>query len=227
MRSSIATVSVSGSLEEKLPAIAGAGFDGVELFEADLIASPLRPVEIARLVADLGLTIELYQPFRDFEGLPPSRFQRNLRRASAKLELMTSLGADLMLVCSNVSPDVIDDPDLAAEHLHALGDLAADAGIRIAYEALAWGKRVRHYADAYDIVVRAGHPAVGICLDSFHIMSVGDDLDDIAHITPSSLFFVQLADAPHQSMDVLRLSRHYRCFPGQGSLNLASFLRPP
>ena len=136
---------------------------------------------------------------------------------------MTSLGADLMLVCSNVSPDVIDDPDLAAEHLHALGDLAADAGIRIAYEALAWGKRVRHYADAYDIVVRAGHPAVGICLDSFHIMSVGDDLDDIAHITPSSLFFVQLADAPHQSMDVLRLSRHYRCFPGQGSLNLASF----
>ena len=223
MRSSIATVSVSGSLEEKLPAIAGAGFDGIELFEADLIASALQPAEIAKLVADLGLTIELYQPFRNFEALPAQQFKSNLRRAAAKLRLMNSLGADLMLVCSNVSPDVIDDPDLAAEHLHALGDLAADAGIRVAYEALAWGTRVSHYADAYDIVVRADHPAVGVCLDSFHIMTVGDDLDDIAYIKPSSLFFVQLADAPHQSMDVLRLSRHYRCFPGQGSLDLATF----
>ncbi|HEY5454583.1 MAG TPA: TIM barrel protein [Acidothermaceae bacterium] len=223
MRSSIATVSVSGSLEEKLPTIAAAGFDGIELFEADLIASPLRPVEIAERVSDLGLTIELYQPFRDFEALPKLRFQRNLLRAEAKIELMATLGVDLMLVCSNVSAEAIDDRDLAAEHLRALGDLASGAGIRIAYEALAWGTHVRHYADAYDIVRRARHPAVGICLDSFHIMSVGDSLDEIAQIESESLLFVQLADAPHQTMDVLRLSRHYRCFPGQGTLDLASF----
>jgi len=223
VRSCIATVSVSGSLEEKLPAIAGAGFDGIELFEADLIASPMRPVEIAKRVTDLGLTIELYQPFRDFEALPAQRFHRNLRRAEAKFELMATLGVDLMLVCSNVSSEAIDDHDLAAEHLHALGDLARGAGVRIAYEALAWGTHVRHYMDAYDIVRRAGHPAVGICLDSFHIMSVGDSLDDIAQIEPGSLLFVQLADAPHQTMDVLRLSRHYRCFPGQGTLDLANF----
>ena len=36
MRKSIATVSLSGSLEQKLQAIAAAGFDGVELFENDL-----------------------------------------------------------------------------------------------------------------------------------------------------------------------------------------------
>ena len=214
---------MSGSLEEKLPAIAAAGFDGIELFEADLIASPLRPVEIAERVSDLGLTIELYQPFRDFEALPTPRFRRNLLRAEAKFELMATLGVDLMLVCSNVSAEAIDDPDLAAEHLRALGDLASGAGIRIAYEALAWGTHVRHYVDAYDIVRRAGHPAVGICLDSFHIMSVGDSLDEIGQIESESLLFVQLADAPHQTMDVLRLSRHYRCFPGQGTLDLASF----
>ena len=54
-------------------------------------------------------------------------------------------------------------------------------------------------------------------------MSVGDSLDEIAQIAQGSLMFVQLADAPHRTMDVLRLSRHYRCFPGQGSLDLASF----
>ena len=127
MRSCIATVSVSGSLEEKLPAIAAAGFDGIELFEADLIASPMRPPEIAKRVTDLGLAIEMYQLFRDFEALPAERFHRNLRRAAAKLELMATLGVDLMLVCSNVNSDAINDRDLAAEHLRALGDLAADA----------------------------------------------------------------------------------------------------
>lgn len=223
MRSSIATVSVSGTLEEKLPAIAAAGFDGIELFEPDLIASRLRPEDVARRVTDLGMRIELYQPLRDFEGVSKEQFRRNLRRAAAKFELMATLGAHLMLVCSNVSPDALDDRDLASEQLHALGDLAADSGVKVAYEALAWGTRVKHYADAYEIVRGAGHAAVGICLDSFHIMSLGDSLDAIATIAPESLLFVQLADAPQHVMDVVRLSRHYRCFPGQGALDLAGF----
>ena len=46
MRRSIATVCLSGTLEEKLVAAARAGFDGVELFEADLINSPLAPAEV-------------------------------------------------------------------------------------------------------------------------------------------------------------------------------------
>ena len=41
MRKSIATVSISGSLPEKLAAIAAARFDGVEIFDNDLIASDL------------------------------------------------------------------------------------------------------------------------------------------------------------------------------------------
>ena len=37
MHRSIATVSLSGTLRQKLEAIAAAGFDGIELFEADFI----------------------------------------------------------------------------------------------------------------------------------------------------------------------------------------------
>ena len=66
MRTSIATVCLSGGLDDKLAAAAAAGFDGVEIFENDLVASALSPAEIGRRVQDLGLTMELYQPFRDF-----------------------------------------------------------------------------------------------------------------------------------------------------------------
>ena len=113
-RRALATVCLSGSLEEKLRAAAAAGFDGVELFENDLIGSPLRPAEVRELAAELGLGIDLYQPFRDFEAVPAERLERNLARAEAKFAVMDELGADLMLVCSNVSAAAIDDDALAA-----------------------------------------------------------------------------------------------------------------
>ncbi|HET6870937.1 MAG TPA: sugar phosphate isomerase/epimerase family protein, partial [Solirubrobacteraceae bacterium] len=223
MRRGIATVCLSGTLEQKLAAAAHAGFDGVEIFEPDLIGSQLTPTEVRIRAADLGLSIDLYQPLRDFEGVGDAQFERNLRRAEAKFELMDELGARTLLVCSNVAGDPIDDDGLAAEQLHALAERAAERGIRVAYEALAWGRRVSEYHHAWRIVQSADHPALGVCLDSFHILSRGTSLDAIADIPAEKLFFLQLADAPHLVMEVLQWSRHYRCFPGQGGFDLAGF----
>ena len=223
MRTGIATVCLSGTLEDKLAAAADAGFDGVELFEPDLIGSPLSPAEIRILAAELDLSIDLYQPFRDFEGVGVGQLERNLHRAEAKFDVMEELGADMILVCSSVSDRTTDDDALAARHLHALADRAAEHGIRVAYEALAWGRHVSEYDHAWRIVSAADHPALGICLDSFHILSRGTSLRAIAEIPAEKLFFVQLADAPHLVMDVLQWSRHYRSFPGQGGFDLTDF----
>ena len=97
MRTGIATVCLSGTLEDKLTAAADAGFDGVELFEPDLIGSRLSPAEIRILAAELDLTIDLYQPFRDFEGVGDDELERNLHRAEAKFDVMEELGADTIL----------------------------------------------------------------------------------------------------------------------------------
>lgn len=224
MRTSIATVSLSGTLTEKLSAAARAGFDGIEIFENDLLASPCTPEEIRERTADLGLTIDLYQPLRDIEAVPEDEFARSLRRAEHKFRLMGRLGTDLALVCSNVSPLAVDDDALAARQLHQLAELAAQYGIRIAYEALAWGRHVSTYDHAWHIVEAADHPALGVCLDSFHILARGSDPKGIESIPGEKIFFLQLADAPLMQMDVLQWSRHHRCFPGQGGLDLTGFL---
>lgn len=221
MRTSIATVSLSGSLAEKLDAIAAAGFDGVEVFEQDLLTSPLSPEEVRARLADLGLALDLFQPFRDFEAVPLDRLQANLRRARHKLALMERLGATQVLVCSNVAPQAVDDDELAATQLAQLADLAAEHGMRVAYEALAWGRHVNDYEHAWRIVEMADHPALGTCLDSFHILSRGSDPAGIEKIPGAKVFFLQLADAPVMAMDVLQWSRHHRCFPGQGGLDVA------
>ncbi|MFG2460125.1 bifunctional sugar phosphate isomerase/epimerase/4-hydroxyphenylpyruvate dioxygenase family protein [Streptomyces sp. NPDC048523] len=225
MRKSIATVCLSGTLTEKLTAASRAGFDGVEIFENDLLASPLAPEEIAARTADLGLRIDLYQPMRDIEAVPEESFARNLRRARHKFGLMRRLGADTVLVCSSVAPQAVDDDALAAEQLSRLADLAQESGIRVAYEALAWGRHVSTYDHAWRIVETADHPALGTCLDSFHILSRGSDPKGIEDIPGEKIFFLQLADAPLMAMDVLQWSRHYRCFPGQGGFDVAGLLR--
>src|SRR5690242_11021125 len=104
MFTSIATVSISGTLESKLRAISQAGFQGVEIFENDLLTSQKSAVEIGALVRDLGLQCTLFQPFRDFEGMPDNLRARTFERVERKFDLMQELGTDLLLICSNVSP---------------------------------------------------------------------------------------------------------------------------
>ncbi|MHB8494436.1 MAG: bifunctional sugar phosphate isomerase/epimerase/4-hydroxyphenylpyruvate dioxygenase family protein [Casimicrobiaceae bacterium] len=224
MRKCIATVSVSGTLGDKLDAIAAARFDAIEVFENDLMYFRGSPRDIARMAADRGLGIDLYQPFREFEGAGGEQFRRNLDRAERKFDVMEALGAPMLLVCSNVSPLAIDDDARAAAQLHELAERAARRNLRIGYEALAWGTHVNRYGHSWKIVREADHPHLGVILDSFHILSVGDDPAAIAQIPGDRIFFLQMADAPRLAMDVLQWSRHYRNFPGQGQLDLPRFM---
>ncbi len=224
MQTAIATVSLPGTLDEKLAAIAGARFRGVEIFENDLLSFNGTPAEIRRMVEDLGLKTITFQPFRDFEGMPEPQRDRNFSRAQRKFDLMQELGCDLLLICSNVSPEGLGGIDRAAADFHELGELAAKRGLRVAFEALAWGRHVNDYRDSWEVVRRADHPAVGLVLDSFHILVRGTDLAPIRSIPKDRIFLVQIADAPRLDMDYLSWSRHYRCFPGQGDLAVDAFM---
>lgn len=224
MRTSVATVSLSGTLEEKVEACAAAGFDGIEVMDMDVVSSHLTPRAIGDFIRSFGLSVELFQPVRDVEGVEPAAFQRNMRRFERKAEVAAELGAPGLLLCSNVTTAIVSDDDVVAEQLHALGDVAARNGIFVAYEALAWGKHVSRYEHAWRLAAMADHPAVGTCLDSFHILSVGDDLGAIATLPSDRLFFCQIADARGLALDPLTRSRHHRLFPGQGVFDLVSFV---
>jgi len=223
MKTSIATVSISGELPEKLEAIARAGFDGVEIFENDFLAFDGSPKDVGQMVRDFGLEITLFQPFRDFEGMPANLRQRTFDRAERKFDVMQELGTDLVLVCSNVSPVSLGGIDRAADDFRELGDRAAKRGLKVGYEALAWGKHINDHRDAWEIVRRADHQNIGLILDSFHTLSRKIDINAIRSIPKDKIFIVQLADAPLIDMDLLYWSRHFRNMPGEGDLPVTAF----
>jgi 4-hydroxyphenylpyruvate dioxygenase len=137
---------------------------------------------------------------------------------------MQELGTDLLLICSNISPASLGGIDRAAADFRELGERAAARGLRVGFEALAWGRHVNDYRDAWEIVRRADHTSIGIILDSFHALAPSFPTNAIRSIPADKIFLVQLADAPKLGLDVLSWSRHFRCFPGQGDLPVADFM---
>lgn len=222
-RTSIATVSISGALSDKLRAIAGAGYGGAEIFENDLLSAPESAREIGALMRELDLACTMFQPFRDLEGLPDDLRARAFERMKRKFDVMEQLGTDLVLLCSNCSPHAMDDRQRMLDDLHELGEMAAAHGKRVGYEALAWGRHVADHRDSWALVRDVDHPAIGLVLDGFHSLARRIPSASIGDIRPEKLFIVQVADAPMLDMDYLNWSRHFRCMPGQGDFPLAEW----
>ncbi|NRP47576.1 MULTISPECIES: bifunctional sugar phosphate isomerase/epimerase/4-hydroxyphenylpyruvate dioxygenase family protein [unclassified Marinobacterium] len=227
MKTSIATVTLSGSLPNKLEAAADAGFDAVEIFDNDLIQFAGSPREVKSIADDLGLDILALQPFRDLEGLPAELKRQKFYHMQSRFEMMHELGTQRILCCSSVSPHASDDRARCAADLYEAAELAAKEGFIMGYEALSWGRFIADYEDAWDLVKRADHPALGINLDTFHMFSRGNTLDCLRDEIPvDKIALVQVADAPVMHLsDLMSWSRHYRSFPGQGDLPVVDFMK--
>jgi len=224
MLRSIATICVNGTLRTKLRAIADAGFEHVEIFESDLLACPEPVAVVGAMLRDQGLACAAFQPFRDFEGMPGRLRARVFDRAERKFDVMQELGADLVLVSSNVSPESLGERGRIVEDFRELGERAAARGLRVGFEALAWGRHIQDHRQAWEIVREVNHQAVGLVLDSFSSLARNEPIASLRSIDPAKLFHVQIADAPSLAMDPLSWSRHFRCMPGQGDLPLVEYV---
>ena len=229
MRSSIATISLSGTLEDKLEAAAACGFDAVQIFDSDILYYQGTPASVREMVHDLGLAIDGYQSLRDFaaiaEGQEDAAFRKRLDHAERKLDVMAQLGAPLLLVPATTLTGSSADKSRSVAQLRALAECAEKRNIRIAYGPLAWAAHVRTLAAAWDIVQAVDHPRFDIFVSSFHALAAGGDPATVGRLPGARIATVQLADAPNVTIDPISKSRFYSCLPGEGDLDLAGFVR--
>lgn len=223
MTPSIATVTLGGSLPSRITAAAKAGFRGIELFDTDLEASGLGAKAIRQMVDDAGLEVASYFPLREVEGVAVSAKQATSDRAAAYFDQAAELGAPMVMMCSATDENLSGDRSLIQDDLAHLADMAGERGLRLAYEALSWGRRVFDYRDAATLVAELQNPNFGLVLDSFHIFARGHSLDPIANIPPEHIFLVQVSDAPMLDLAYLDWSRSHRALPGRGSFDLQAF----
>ena len=214
------TITLAGPLSAKLRAIREAGFAQVMLAARDLVGHPQGWQAAVHEVRASGLRVTGFQVLRDFEGLAGHLHAYKVDVAQAMIEMCAALGCRVLLACSSTSQHATAEPDALARDLRKLAMLALPHRIRVAYEALSWGRTVHEFTTAWDLVQRADCPNLGLGIDSYHIFATQTPLERLEEVDIAKVFLVQLSDfmwnevrTPEERMAT---ARTFRVFPGEG-----------
>jgi sugar phosphate isomerase/epimerase len=214
------TISLAGPIEAKLAAMQAAGFAQVMLKANDLVGHAQGWQAAVHACRASGMRPTSFQVLRDFEGLSGHLHDYKVEIAKNMLQMAHRLDAKVLLVCSSVSAHATHDMDAIVRDLRKLAMLALPLGIKIAYEALSWGRTINEMPQSWDVVCRADMPNLGICVDSYHVLAAKTSLEEIDFLDPSKIFLVQLADFMWNETKTfeerMTTARTYRVFPGEG-----------
>jgi sugar phosphate isomerase/epimerase len=214
------TITLAGPLEAKLRAVRAAGFSQIMLQARDIAGHPDGESAAIEAVKKSGLRVTGFQVLRDFEGLSGHLHAYKLDIARAMLTMCRALGSKVLLVCSSTSTHATDDSEAFVRDLRKLAMLAVPMDIRIAFEALSWGRHVNEMSQAWDLVMRADRSNLGLAVDSYHMLATKTPLEALDDVDPSMILFVQLADFMWQEVrspdERMNTARHFRVFPGEG-----------
>jgi len=172
------------SLHDKIDAAAAAGLD-FELFYEDLEyvardmpgGSTPENLKLAASVTQFlcssrGIRIVSLQPFMQYEGLRDrTKHAARIEEMKLWIQLAQLLNTDVIAIPSTFlsTKEVSGNLDLIVADLREVADLGAPAGIRFAYEALAWGTYISTWEQSWDVVQRVDRPNFELILDTFNI----------------------------------------------------------
>ena len=214
------TISLAGPLEAKLMAVREAGFTQIMLAARDLVGHPDGMEAAVSAVRASGLRVTGFQVLRDFEGLSGHLHDYKMDIAKSMLEMCHALDCHLMLMCSSTSVHATGDTRALVKDLRKLAMLAIPMNIKIAYEALSWGRTINEFPQAWDIVCEADMPNLGLGFDSFHMFATNTPIEELDILDPDKIFLVQLADFMWTEIksieERIATARHFRVFPGEG-----------
>jgi sugar phosphate isomerase/epimerase len=214
------TISFAGPLKAKLDAMRAAGFTQVMLLARDLVSHPEGWRAAVQEVKDSGLRVTGFQVLRDFEGLTGHLHDYKVDIAKSMLEMCQALDCRVMLACSSTSTHATGEQSKLVQDLRKLAMLAIPKNIKIAFEALSWGRNINEFPQAWDVICQADMPNLGLGFDSFHMFATKTPLDELEMLDPDKIFLVQLADFMWNEIKTVeeRIStaRTFRVFPGEG-----------
>jgi sugar phosphate isomerase/epimerase len=182
-------------IAERISAVADAGFTGLGLIADDLLVirdSIGFPV-LRNLIAEAGLThieIELIERWWIPRGAPGHTYDvRDLLFDAADV-----LAPAFIKIGSELGPPT-PQSEVLVDPLRGLAEQAVEHGTRIAIETMPFSI-ISTVPMGAELISAAGHPAVGLLVDAWHVFRAGTSLDELrAALTPEMIYGVELDDA--------------------------------
>ncbi|WP_368498390.1 sugar phosphate isomerase/epimerase family protein [Herbiconiux sp. A18JL235] len=213
------------ALLDRIRAAGAAGWSGFGLVHADLktALTTLDYADIRGALDDAGLRyLEL-----EFLGDWWTDGDRRVVSDAMRGELFEAARAlsPLHIKCAgDFSGGVVDD-ELLVREFRKLAEEAADAGTRLALEALPMTNFSTIEA-GQRFLSEVAHPAAGLCIDIWHVYRGGTPIDELTgFVDPATLFAVELNDArAAQPADLWIDTVDERMLPGEGEWDVAGFI---
>jgi sugar phosphate isomerase/epimerase len=227
------TIPRDTSFHLRLEAAMSAGYSALSLWGRDYRCARLegyRDTDLAVLIADHGLVVAELDPawwwtpgavgFTIPEELDPVEI---FRYDEAELFRI----ADLVGARSLNATDVLGgrwSVDEGASAFAALCDRAAEHGLKVHLEWLAWS-RIPDLATAWEIVRSADRPNGGLNVDMWHCARTGATPEELLAIPGERVLAIQVDDGPAlPEDDLVDATLHHRMVPGEGAFDLVGYL---
>jgi len=208
-------------LAEALAVIKKTGWDAVELRRVDwerAAEAGQSPEQVLGLVRASGLAVACVGVELGWVWAAGEERARLLRVFSEQCARAKALGCGTVMSAVNRGRG---DAGEAARSVREVGDIAREHGVRLAVEFNSQAEQLNALAPLRDVVARAGHPSVGLLLDTYHLGRTNASPREIDDLRPEEIAYVQYSDVPRaglvpgQALD--------RLPPGQGSVPFKEF----
>ena len=224
MQQSIAATSLGGTVKEKLYAISAAGFRLVTLTDSELLLDELSPANLAELLRELGIGVSMFRAHGLFSSGDGGSGQLVPERVQRKFDVMQTLGASILQVSlTQAQADQEQYADTVSQ-LAVLADLARSRGYAVTIDVSDATPDFPAFRRAASIVRLADRSNLGLVVSNFELLVSDSKLDDISQFPPGKVFMALLTDVRSTGVKVSRASRQLRCYPGQGVLDVSSFV---
>lgn len=197
------------------------GWDGVELRREDFQAA-IEALGSAEAVLDLlrsrGLPVASVGVQLGWMAARGDERRALLAVVREQAERAVALGCGTLMSPADRGPG---DVAQAADSIREVGDLVARHGLRLGLEPISTGAYWTRTARVREALARAGHPHVGLLVDTYHFQRAGETLDDLTDIRGDEIVYVQYSDVPAGPLEPGQVLN--RLPPGRGVVPFREF----
>jgi len=180
--------------------------------------------DLGRQMHDAGITPIGLAPaavWTSAENRHPGQERRELVE---RLDVTLALGAQSLtvVILGKRGADLDAEHNRLAEKLRAAANLAQARGLRLNLEFLSGMPVNGTLGSCIELVRKADHPVLGMCLDLCNYYTSASHLEDLALLPKKKLFLIHVDDAQRRPMEVL--GGEHRTFPGEGRMDVPGLL---
>ena len=201
---------VGGSMESAIAEIADLGYEGVEMFDGNVVDFADRPSDLRRILDSAG--VQLVGVYTGGNFIYDEVLPDELHRVRRAAELAQSFGATNLVVGGGARRALgTTDADYAslAKALDLVTDLAADHGLTACYHPHL--STIVESPDELDRIMP--HTRIGFCPDTGHLAAGGGDPAELIRRYPDRVRHVHLKDLDTATTTFLPLGQGDVDFP--------------